>query len=41
MELTLDPSDRDFGPMSVHLLLITDDPARPMRRIRVTAVVEE
>lgn len=41
MELTLDPSGRDYGPLSAHLLLITDDPARPMRRIRITAVVEE
>lgn len=39
--LTLDPSERAYGPVSAHLLLITNDPDRPMRRIRVTAVVED
>lgn len=40
-EVTLDPSQQDYGLLSSHLILITNDPHRPMRRVRATAVIEE
>lgn len=39
-EITLDPSQQDFGTLTGQLMLITNDPSRPMRRIRITAVIE-
>lgn len=41
LEVAFDPRRADFGPASAHLTLVTNDPARPMRRIRLTAIVEE
>lgn len=41
VEVLLDPREADYGARSSFLLLITNDPVRPMRRIRATAVVEE
>ncbi|MEG2063980.1 MAG: DUF1573 domain-containing protein [Alistipes sp.] len=42
VELTLDPAQQvDYGAMSAHISIITDDPVRPMRKLRVTAIVEE
>lgn len=40
-ELTLDPSKQNYGVVTDQLTLITNDPARPMRRIRVTAIIED
>lgn len=40
-EVTLDPSQQDYGLVSSHLILITNDPQRPMRRVRATAVIEQ
>ncbi len=37
----LDPARRPYGYVAGSILLVTDDPARPARRLRVTAVVEE
>ncbi len=39
-EVTFDPRRADPGPASANLVVVTDDPGRPMRRIRVTAIVE-
>ncbi len=41
IEVAFDPRSSDFGPASAHLTLVTNDPVRPMRRIRVTAIVEQ
>ncbi len=41
VELLLDPSQLDYGPFIEHLLLFTNDPLRPMRRMRITAVIED
>ncbi len=38
---TVDPAQQEHGLVSGRITVITDDPARPMRRLRVTAVVEE
>lgn len=40
-EALLDPGRQDYGILSTHLILITNDPDRPMRRLRVTAIIEE
>lgn len=40
-EVTMDPGAQDYGVMSEHLVVVTNDPVRPMRRIRVTAIIEE
>lgn len=40
-EVMLDPGAQDYGVMSEHLVVVTNDPVRPMRRIRVTAIIEE
>ena len=40
-ELLLDPRGREYGPLTDHLLIVTNDPARPMRRVRVTAIIED
>lgn len=39
--VTLDPARTEFGPASAFLVIVTNDPDRPMRRLRVTAIVEE
>lgn len=41
LEVTLDPSKQEFGALSEHVVIITNDPTRPMRRIRVTAIIEQ
>lgn len=41
IEVIFDPSQADYGFFSEQLLLITNEPDRPMRRVRVTATVEE
>lgn len=38
---TVDPAQQEHGLVSGRITIITDDPSRPMRRLRVTAVVEE
>lgn len=40
-EVTIVPSQHHYGLVSSHLILITNDPSRPMRRVRVTAVMED
>lgn len=40
-EVTLDPRQQEFGVLTDHLILITNDPMRPMRRLRVTAIIED
>ena len=40
-EVTLDPKELPYGVFTAHLLLITNDPVRPMRRLRIAAVIEE
>lgn len=40
-EVMLDPGTQDYGLMSEHFVVVTNDPVRPMRRIRVTAIIEE
>lgn len=39
--VTFDPAQAEFGPASAFLVVVTDDPDRPMRRLRITAIVEE
>lgn len=39
--ITIDPAQQEYGPMSGNLTIITNDPARPMRKVRVTAIIEE
>lgn len=41
MELVLDPSVQEYGLLTDHLLLVTNDPVRPMRRVRLTAIIED
>ena len=40
VEVSLVPQESDYGPLLDRLSIITDDPARPMRQVRVVAVVE-
>ncbi|MDE7451116.1 MAG: DUF1573 domain-containing protein, partial [Alistipes sp.] len=40
VEVSLVPQETDYGPLLDRLSIITDDPARPMRQVRVVAVVE-
>ncbi len=40
-EVMLDPKRADFGTLVDHLVVVTNDASRPMRRIRITAVIEE
>lgn len=40
-EATFDPAQQDYGVMTDRLMIVTNDPARPMRRLRVTAIVED
>lgn len=39
--VTVDPAQQQYGPVSGHLTVVTNDPSRPMRRVRVTAIIEE
>ena len=41
VEVLFDPHGGGYGARSSFLLLITNDPLRPMRRIRTTAVIED
>lgn len=41
VELALDPSAQEYGLLTDHLLLVTNDPVRPMRRVRLTAIIED
>lgn len=41
VEVTLDPARQEYGLLTDHLLVVTNDPARPMRRVRVTAIIED
>lgn len=40
-EVAVDPAMLDAGIMSDWLTIVTNDPERPMRRIRVTAIIEK
>jgi hypothetical protein len=40
-EVMFDPSQADYGFVTAWLVLVTNDPNRPMRRVRVTAIVED
>lgn len=39
--VSLDPSKQEYGVLTDRLMIVMNDPARPMRRLRVTAIVEE
>lgn len=41
VEVTVDPARLDYGVMTDRLLIVTNDPHRPMRRLRVTAIIEQ
>lgn len=41
VEVTIRPSAEDYGPLLDRLTIIADDPARPMRQLRITAVVAD
>lgn len=38
-DVILDPGSCDYGFASAHLVVIANDPSRPMRRLRVTATI--
>lgn len=38
---TLDPAQQEYGLVSGRITVVTNDPAHPMRRLRITAVVAE
>lgn len=40
-EVTLDPAKQDYGVLTDFVMLVTNDPTRPMRRLRVTAIIED
>ncbi len=40
-EISFDPAHFDYGIMTDRVILVTNDPERPMRRLRVTAVIEQ
>lgn len=40
-QIVIDPAKLEYGPMTGHLVLITNDPERQMRRLRVTAIIED
>lgn len=40
-QVALRATTLDFGALSRHVVLITNDPVRPMRRLRVTAIIED
>lgn len=39
VEVTIRPPTEDYGPLLDRLTIITNDPARPMRQLRVTALI--
>lgn len=39
--VTLDPAEAEYGFLNSQLMLVTNDPVRPMRRLRVSGTVEE
>lgn len=39
-EVAFDPATQDYGVMTDYVVLITNDAQRPMRRVRVSAIVE-
>lgn len=41
VEVSIDPSDLPYGVLSEPTVIVTNDPTRPMRRLRVTAIVED
>ena len=41
IDVKLDAGELPYGIFTGHLLFITNDPVRPMRRLRVVAVIEE
>lgn len=40
-QVAVDPRRQEYGVLTDFVMIVTNDPARPMRRIRVTATVEE
>ena len=38
---TLDPDRQEYGVVTDFVTIITNDPTRPMRRLRATAIVED
>ena len=40
-QVMLDPGKQDYGVLTDFVMIVTNDPARPMRRIRITAIVED
>lgn len=41
VRVTIDPAKLDYGRAIEHIVLITNDPKRPMRQLRVTGVVRD
>ena len=41
VKLRLNPLRIDYGPLTERIRIITNDPAHPMRTLRVTAIIEE
>lgn len=41
VKLRLNPLRIDYGPLTERVRIITNDPAHPMRTLRVTAIIEE
>ena len=40
-KVSVDPGEQDFGVLTDFVMIVTNDPLRPMRRLRVTAIIEE
>ncbi|WP_295940487.1 DUF1573 domain-containing protein [uncultured Alistipes sp.] len=40
-DVVLNPGQQEYGVMTDYVTVITNDPARPMRRVRVTAIIED
>jgi hypothetical protein len=41
VKIRLNPLRIDYGPLSERVRIVTNDPANPMRTLRVTAIIEE
>ena len=39
--VTVDTDEQDIGVLTDFVMIVTTDPLRPMRRLRVTAIIEE
>lgn len=39
--ITVKPHQKGYGPLVERIRIITDDPLRPMRDIKITMIVEE